>query len=66
MLELALRILVETWHILLDASIFVLFGLLVAGLIRVFLSPGSIGRHLGKGRIVPVIKAAMLGIPLPL
>ena len=61
-----LEILYESWHILLDASIFVLFGLLVAGLLRVFLQPAGVARHLGNGRILPVIKAALLGIPLPL
>ena len=35
----------ESWHLLLDASVYILFGLLVSGLFRVFLSPDSIGRH---------------------
>jgi hypothetical protein len=56
----------QSWHILLDASIYILFGLAVAGLIRVFLSPAGVARHLGRGRILPVFKAALLGIPLPL
>jgi uncharacterized membrane protein YraQ (UPF0718 family) len=61
-----LKILFESWRLLLDASIYILFGLLVAGLIRVFLNPDSVARHLGRGRIVSVLKAALLGIPLPL
>ena len=32
-------ILRESWHLLLDASVYILFGLLVSGLFRVFLSP---------------------------
>ena len=57
---------IEAWHLLLDASVYILFGLLVSGLLRVFLNPNTIIRHLGKGRFKPVFKAALLGIPIPL
>jgi uncharacterized membrane protein YraQ (UPF0718 family) len=56
----------ESWHLLLDASVYILFGLLVSGLFRVFLSPDSIGRHLGHGRFSSVFKAALIGVPIPL
>jgi len=56
----------EAWHLLLDSSVYVLFGILVSGLLRVFLSPNSVAAHLGQGRFRPVFKAALLGIPLPL
>ena len=59
-------ILSESWHLLLDASVYVLFGLLVSGLLRVFLNPNSVIRHLGQGRFSSVFKAAFLGIPIPL
>ena len=55
-----------SWHLLLDASIYILFGLVVSGLLRVFLNPNSVVRHLGKGRFSSVFKAAFLGIPIPL
>ncbi len=42
------------------------FGLLVSGLMRVFLSPYAVARHLGHGRFRSVLKAALIGIPLPL
>lgn len=51
---------------LLDASVYIIFGLLVSGLLRVFLSPESIARHLGRGRFASVFKAAIVGIPIPL
>jgi uncharacterized membrane protein YraQ (UPF0718 family) len=54
------------WHLLLESSIYILFGLLISGLLRVFLSPNSVARHLGQGRFKPVLKAAFLGIPIPL
>ncbi len=59
-------VLSETWHLLLDASPYILFGILVAGLLRMFLSTDYIVRNLGRGRFMPVLKAALLGIPIPL
>ncbi len=66
MVDGVLDILVESWKVLMDASVYMLLGLFVAGLIRVFLNPGLVARHLGRGRIRPVLKAALVGIPLPL
>jgi uncharacterized membrane protein YraQ (UPF0718 family) len=60
------NILLQSWHILLESSIFILFGLLASGLLRVFLSPGVVSTHLGKGRFRSVLKASLLGIPIPL
>ncbi len=57
---------VEAWELLLEASVYVLFGLLVSGLLRVFLSPNSVAHHFGEGRFSSVFKAALLGIPIPL
>jgi uncharacterized protein len=46
--------------------VYILFGLLVSGLLRVFLNPNTVSRHLGHGRFSSVFKAAFLGIPIPL
>ncbi len=54
------------WDILLEASPYVLLGFFVAGLLKGFLPKDMIGRHLGHGRFLPVIKAALFGVPLPL
>jgi uncharacterized membrane protein YraQ (UPF0718 family) len=56
----------EAWHLLLASSVYVLFGLIVSGLLRVFLNPNSVAQHLGQGRLRSVFKAALLGIPIPL
>ncbi len=61
-----LDIFMESWRLLREASIYVLFGLLVAGMLRVFINPGAVAHHLGRGRFVSVFKAALLGIPIPL
>jgi len=56
----------EAWLLLKESGLYILFGLLVSGLLRVFLNPNTIVRHLGVGRFKPVFKAALLGIPIPL
>ncbi len=61
-----LSVIQEAWHLLLESSVYILFGLLVAGLLRVFLNPSSVAQHFGQGRFSSVFKAALLGIPIPL
>jgi uncharacterized membrane protein YraQ (UPF0718 family) len=65
-MNLLLDILLQSWNILLESSVFILFGLIVSGLLRVFLNPGSVSRHLGQGRFRSVFKASLMGIPIPL
>ena len=60
------NIIVESWHLLLEASVYILFGIMIGGLLKVFLSPEYIARHLGQGRFRSVLKAALFGIPIPL
>ena len=55
-----------SWNLLRESSIYILFGLLVSGLLRTFLHPHSVARHLGGGRFSSVFKAALVGIPIPL
>jgi hypothetical protein len=61
-----LEILTESWELLQESSIYVLFGIFVAGLMRVFVSPEAVSRHLGKGKVRSVLKAAAIGVPIPL
>lgn len=56
----------EAWHILLDSSVYILLGILIAGLLKIALNPDYILNHLGKGRFSSVLKAAFFGVPLPL
>lgn len=65
-MHLLYEILVESWELLLDAAPYILFGILVGGLLKVFLSPAYVARHLGQGRYSSVFKAALFGVPLPL
>ncbi len=61
-----ITIFAEAWHLLIESSVYILFGLVVSGLLRVFLNPGTVVKHLGKGPYRSVFKAALLGIPIPL
>jgi len=65
-MDLAARIIQESWNLLLASSVYMLFGIIIAGLMRVFISPQKVLQHLGRGRVRSVLKAAFLGIPLPL
>lgn len=56
----------ETWHIFTDAAPYVIFGFLAAGLIKAILPEEAVARHLGGRSTSAVIKASLLGIPLPL
>ncbi len=66
MLTFLYDILLASWGLLQQASIYILFGLLVGGMLKVFLSPTYVANHLGTGRFSSVFKAALLGIPIPL
>jgi uncharacterized protein len=65
-MNIFLEILRSSWEMLLESSVFVLFGLLIGGILKVFLSPGLVAKHLGANGAASVFKAALFGIPLPL
>lgn len=56
----------ESWHVLVEAAPYVLFGFFVAGLLKAFVSDAYLARHLGKRNLWAVVKAAIIGVPLPL
>ncbi|MBU0479801.1 MAG: SO_0444 family Cu/Zn efflux transporter [Proteobacteria bacterium] len=65
-MEFVISVALESWHLLLDASVYILLGIVIGGVLKLFLSPELIARHLGTGRFLPVLKAALFGIPIPL
>jgi len=65
-MQLLLAIITASWDLLLDASAYVILGIAMAGLLKSFLPTDFIAHHLGRGRILPIFKAALLGIPLPI
>lgn len=66
MLSFIAEVVQASWTLLNQAAFYILFGLLVGGLLKTFLSPAYVAEHLGKGRFSSVFKAALLGIPIPL
>lgn len=65
-MDMLLAIVRESWSILLESAPFVFLGLLVAGLLKAWLSEELVARHLGGRTLGSVVKATLLGAPLPL
>jgi uncharacterized membrane protein YraQ (UPF0718 family) len=54
------------WNTVLAMSPYLLFGFFMAGLLGVLVSKQLVQKHLGGRGLWPVIKASLLGVPLPL
>jgi uncharacterized membrane protein YraQ (UPF0718 family)/copper chaperone CopZ len=65
-MEFMQDILLQTWGTLKEMSPYLLFGFLVAGILYVFIKPDLVERHLGGKGTAQVVKASILGVPLPL
>lgn len=52
--------------LVLDMAPWLLLGFLIAGILHVFFPDGKINRLLGNANIKSVLRAALIGIPLPL
>ncbi|MEZ4647863.1 MAG: SO_0444 family Cu/Zn efflux transporter [Candidatus Eisenbacteria bacterium] len=59
-------ILRESWTLYYLAAPFILFGVVMAGSLQVLLSPRRVVEWMGKPGMLAVVRAALLGIPLPL
>jgi len=66
MMTVLVQIAQASWDLFVQAAPYLIFGVLVAGLMYLFLAPETIAKHLSRGRVLSVFKAALLGIPLPL
>lgn len=60
------RYLEELWTVLLDLSPALLAGLLLAGLLRVYLPDRLIRAHLSRPNFGSAVRAALVGVPMPL
>ena len=54
------------WQIMVESSVFILFGFLVAGFLKGMIPSDFIQRHLGGKSKSGVFKAALFGVPIPL
>lgn len=66
MFDMVLNVVIESWHVLVEAGPYVLFGFFVAGLLKGFVSDSFMATHLGGKTVGSVVKAAVIGVPLPL
>jgi len=60
------QVFLETWHVLIEASPYVLFGLFAGGILYALFPKEKIHTFLGRRSFGSVLKASLLGIPLPL
>jgi uncharacterized membrane protein YraQ (UPF0718 family) len=65
-MNVIIQIAQASWSLFVEAAPYLFLGVLVAGLMYLFLAPETIAKHLNSGRVSSVFKAALLGIPLPL
>lgn len=54
------------WSVLLDLSPALLFGLLLAGLLRAYLPVRLVHAHLSRPGLGSAVRAALIGVPMPL
>ncbi|MBM4310270.1 MAG: permease [Deltaproteobacteria bacterium] len=66
MIEAASQIVSAAWQVLCASAPYVIFGLLMAGLLKGIIPDSFVSRHLGGNSVRAVIKASLLGMPLPL
>lgn len=54
------------WSVLGQMSPYLILGFIISGILSVMISPKWVEKHLGGGRYSSIIKATLLGVPLPL
>jgi HflK protein len=66
MIDFVLSVLQVLWQILEDASVFLLFGFLLAGVLAVLVPHRLLTRLVGTGKFRSVLWGSVVGAPLPL
>lgn len=56
----------ELWQILTALSVWLFFGAIIAGLLKLWLPENFIFTHMGKPSFGSIVKTTLLGIPMPL
>lgn len=59
-------IIVDFWHTVVEMSPYLLFGFLLAGILSALIPQRLVEKHLGGRGILPLLKASLFGVPLPL
>src|SRR5882672_130716 len=66
MTEFLIQVLWQTWNIFRQASVFLLFGFLIAGVLAVVVPEKTLARLFRVGKLKSVLWASTIGAPLPL
>ncbi len=66
MLNFVIKFCNEFWVTTCQMAPWLLFGFLIAGALSIFFSAAYVRKHLGDKGLKSIIKAALIGIPLPL
>lgn len=66
MIDFLLRVFWEIWNILKEASVFLLFGFFLAGVLAELVPTRMLSKLFGSGKIKSVLWGAAVGAPLPL
>lgn len=66
MVDFSKTMLIDFWATIAEMSPYLLFGFFVAGLLSVFISQKTVEKHLGKRSMGSLVKASLVGVPLPL
>jgi len=65
-MEILIEIIASSVRVFREAALYILFGLMIAGIMRLYLQPESVAHYFHRGRFRSVLYAAPLGIPVPL
>lgn len=65
-MNLFVDILSQSWMVLEESAVYMLFGFLVAGLMSALIRQDHVTRYLGANRARSVVRAALIGVPIPL
>jgi hypothetical protein len=65
-MELLSDILIQAWNVTAVMAPYLLLGFFVAGVLSAFVPVSFIERHLGKRGLWQIVKASLLGVPIPL
>lgn len=57
---------VLTWNMIYESALLLLFGFVLAGIIRALITPKVLTSFLGKSRFSQIFTASIVGVPLPL
>jgi len=65
-METAVSIIVKSWDVMAIMAPYLLLGFFVAGVLSAFVPVSFIENHLGKRGLRQIVKASLLGVPIPL